>query len=102
MVSFTISTITLALAALTTALPIADNDRQYFRLGLHAEGYPYLSLNAIDFGIIGNKDLVFERPSVYPGTPAFLNGTILDFRVLDPNQSIDYYAAIIHDYEAPA
>ena len=75
MVSFTLSTIALGLAALTSALPAQSTTirQDRFSLALHAENYPVLSLNAINSSVIGVKSLVFERPSAYPGTPAYLN-----------------------------
>ncbi|KUJ08425.1 uncharacterized protein LY89DRAFT_330108 [Mollisia scopiformis] len=92
MVSFTLSTIFLGLAALSSALP--SSKREYsktkFAFSLQAEGYPALSLNAVQSGTLGNLDLVFQRPSAYPGTPAYFNGTILDFDLSDPNLPSSY------------
>jgi hypothetical protein len=48
-------------------------------LPLEAEGYPVLSLNMRQAASPGNFDSVFERPPVYPGTPAYPNTTRLDF-----------------------
>ena len=100
MVSFSLSTLTtLALAALASARPASDDktSAKYFSLALIAKGYPRLSLNAIQSAVLGSYDLVFERPSAYPGTPAILNGTKLDFHIKDPNQSIDYYATYFEE-----
>lgn len=84
MVTFTLSTITLRLAALASALPTSTDSKpkplspNEFT-SLQAEGYPLLSLNMRQAASLGNFDLVFERPSAYPGTPAYLNTTRLDF-----------------------
>ncbi|PVH82843.1 hypothetical protein DL98DRAFT_529801 [Cadophora sp. DSE1049] len=40
---------------------------------------PVLALNSIKSGVIGNYNLVFERPSAYPGTPAYLVNSELAF-----------------------
>lgn len=83
MVSFTLPTLTLALATLSSALPSTTKRQAVapgeFVLGLHAENYPYLTLDAIQSSVIGIYDLVFERPSVYPGTAAHVNATHLIF-----------------------
>jgi hypothetical protein len=86
MVSFTLSTLVIALATLSTASPtekrkLSENETSF---ALIADGYPVLSLNAIDSGVPGNLDLVFERLSAYPGTPAYINNTLLDFDVPNP------------------
>lgn len=86
MVSFTLSTLAIALATLSNAAPtekrqLAPGETSF---ALIAEGYPVLSLNAINSGVLGNLDLVFERLSAYPGTPAYLNNTLLDFDVPNP------------------
>ncbi|KAF4637175.1 hypothetical protein G7Y89_g910 [Cudoniella acicularis] len=82
MVFFTLSTLTLGLAALTSALPSRTRDttqRSNFSLALNAVNYLHLSLNAIQSSTIGIMDLIFERQCTYPGTPAYLNNTLLIF-----------------------
>lgn len=57
-----------------------------------------LSLQAENSGTIGIKNFVFERPSVYSGTPATFNGTYLNFFVNDPNEpATSYYAMHIQE-----
>jgi hypothetical protein len=77
----TLSAATLGLAALTSALlaPSSNAQTNEFILYLDAAGYPSITLNAVESGTLGNLDLVFERPSAYPGTPAYLNNTLLEF-----------------------
>jgi hypothetical protein len=105
MVSFTVSAITLSLAALSSALPSSKRapqsttDFSDFTIGLVAEGYPRITLNAIPSGTLGTLDLVFERPSVYPGTPAYFNGTYLDFKLQDdPNPYAMYFKDVGDEY----
>ncbi|KAE9373392.1 hypothetical protein N431DRAFT_557498 [Stipitochalara longipes BDJ] len=105
MFSFTASAITLGLAALSSALPPSERAPQSttevndFAIGLIAEGYPVLTLNAIQSGTLGNLDLVFERPSAYPGTPAYFSGTYLDFKLInDPNPYATYFEDVGDDY----
>jgi hypothetical protein len=105
MVSFTVSAITLGLAALSSALPSSKRalqsttDSSDFTIGLVAEGYPRITLNAIPSGTLGTLDLVFERPSVYPGTPAYFNGTYLDFKLQDdPNPYAMYFEDVGDEY----
>ncbi|CZR54027.1 uncharacterized protein PAC_03910 [Phialocephala subalpina] len=92
MVSFTLSALTLGLVALSSARPGKRNAPAIteYAFTLQAEGYPTLTLNAVNSGTLGNLDFVFERPSVYPGTPAHFNGTKLQFDLNDPNLPAPY------------
>ncbi|KAF8854428.1 hypothetical protein BDZ45DRAFT_747574 [Acephala macrosclerotiorum] len=87
MVSVTFSAITLGLAALGSAHPskraIAGTPEYVFTL--QAQGYPTLTLSATNSRTLSNLDFVFERPSVYSGTPAHLNETKLQFDLGDPD-----------------
>lgn len=61
--------ITLALAALGSALPSPPpTPSKFFSLAMKVDG-SLVSLNAVDNGTVGNKVLEAERLSVYPGTP---------------------------------
>ena len=98
MVSFTATAMTLGFAALATALPSSKRSDD-FGIALVAEGYPLITLNAIQSGTLGNLDLVFERPSAYPGTPAYFNGTYLDFKLQnDLNPYAMYFEDVGDDY----
>ncbi|KAL2066109.1 hypothetical protein VTL71DRAFT_2180 [Oculimacula yallundae] len=94
MVSFTISALTLGLAALgssapTDTTPVAatttrspsQNPPAAFPLHLAAPGYEPLPLVAVKGAAIGNYNLVFKNPAVYYATPAYLNNTALAFYV---------------------
>jgi hypothetical protein len=81
MVANTLSALTLGLAALSSALPSSKKKKKRpqsvtqsddFEIGLIAEGYPLLTLNAIQSGTLGNLDLVFERPFSLPWYPCLL------------------------------
>jgi hypothetical protein len=71
--------------------PQSTTEFDEFAIGLIAEGYPFLNLNAIPSGTVGTVDLVFERPSAFPSTPAFFNGTYLDFNLKEPAPYAMYF-----------
>lgn len=80
MVSFILSTLALGLASLTTALPTQSTARNTeFTMSLVAENYPHLNLVAVQSSVLGNLNLLFRNPAIYTATPAYLNGTYLDF-----------------------
>ncbi|TAQ83168.1 hypothetical protein B7494_g8510 [Chlorociboria aeruginascens] len=72
----------LSLAALGASRPApATAVAGDFSLALQATDYPQLSLNAIPSTTSGVLDLVFERLAAYPGTPAYLNASYVDFEL---------------------
>ncbi|KAF2168792.1 hypothetical protein M409DRAFT_20808 [Zasmidium cellare ATCC 36951] len=84
------ATLALALAAVGSALPAPQSHSatgatppkdQEFGLAMKVDG-SLVSLNAVSNGSTGGLVLEGERLSVYPGTPAYLNGTS-EYRALN-------------------
>ena len=64
-----------------------------FAISLVTPNYPRLSLNIDKSNVIGVYNLVFQRPTAYPGTPAYFNDIYLDFAV--PDEENPYYMDIV-------
>ncbi|CZT19766.1 uncharacterized protein RCC_05621 [Ramularia collo-cygni] len=91
----TLAALTLAAAAAAVPMPQTGSaigakpeQSDLFALAMDYKG-TFVTLTAVSNGTVGNMVLSAGRPSVYPGTPAYFNGTgeykALNFYVDDAN-----------------
>ncbi|KAF2723926.1 hypothetical protein K431DRAFT_310643 [Polychaeton citri CBS 116435] len=103
-----------ALAGAASAVPAPQSDsvldgqppeNQEFALAMTVDGTDtYVSLNAVSNGTLGNLVLQTQRLSVYPGTPAYFNGSAADGMAalnFDLTDSTDEYNKGVFGLHAP-
>ncbi|EPE29399.1 hypothetical protein GLAREA_00559 [Glarea lozoyensis ATCC 20868] len=80
-------TLTTALPTTTPASPVSAR----FAISVVTPNLPNLSLNVDPSGTVGIYKFILQRPTAYPGTPAYFQGTYLDF---DTGEDSPYYMHI--------